>query len=171
MFVNSTKINAKHQIRKIEMINATDNKLRFMASILATKLVNREKYSEHKPVIIDLNTGGDIQSFGKVSFPEEEGWYIWDIYTKDFKFALIDDNITNPNDSYIVSYSAVKEEEIFHNCGLIPFNALFSPTFIYVYKKAMDICETKFPSSLGYSDWTVNVQPTIKLLEALETLF
>ena len=144
------------------MINATDNKLRFMASILATKLVNGERYSEHKPVIIDLNTGGNIQSFGKVSFPEEEGWYIWDIYTKDFQFALIDDKITNPNDSYIVSYSAVKEEEVFHNCGLICNNA---------FEKTMDICKTKFPSSLGYSGWTVDVQPTSKLLEALETLY
>jgi len=153
------------------MINATDDKLRFIASILATKLVNGEKYFEHRPVIIDLNTGSNIQSFGKVSFPEEEGWYIWDIYTKDFQFALIDDNITNPNDSYIVSYSAVKVGLISHNCGLIPFNSLSLPGLTSAYEKAMDVCKTKFPSSLGYSDWTVNVQPTSKLLEALETLY
>ena len=153
------------------MINATDSKLRFIASILATKLVNGERYSEHKPVIIDLNPGGDIQSFGKVSFPEEEGWYIWDIERKVLGFALIDANITELNNSYIVSYSAVKVGLIFHNCGLIPFNSLSLPDLTSAYEKAMVVCKTKFPSSLGYSDWTVNVQPTSKLLEALETLY
>ena len=96
---------------------------------------------------------------------------MWDIYFKDFELVLIDDGIKDPYNSYSVSYSAVKEEEIFHNCGLIPFNALSSLSLTSAYKKAMDVCKTKFLSSLGYSDWTVNVQPTSKLLEALETLY